>query len=94
VATLNIRNVPDQVVEVLKARAARNGDSLNGEVVRTLTEAARRRTVDEILERIDEIQAGLPEPRPWGEFMEDFRRERDERAAHTRHEATRRRLEK
>jgi plasmid stability protein len=79
VATLNIRNVPDDVVKVLKARAARKGDSLNGEVVRTLTEAAGRRTVDEILATIDEIQAGLPEPPPWEEFMARMRREREER---------------
>jgi len=79
VATLNIRNVPDDVVKVLKARAARKGDSLNGEVVRTLTEAAGRRTVDEILASIDAIQAGLPEPPPWEEFMARMRRDREER---------------
>lgn len=92
-ATLNIRNVPEEVVKVLKARAVRNGDSLNGEVVRTLTNAAERRTVDEILARIDEIQAGLLEPPPWEEFMARIRRERDERTAHTLQEATRPRLE-
>ena len=85
-ATLNIRNVPEEVVKVLKARAVRNGDSLNGEVVRTLTNAAERRTVDE-------IQAGLLEPPPWEEFMARIRRERDERTAHTLQEATRPRLE-
>ena len=88
-ATLNIRNVPDEVVKALKARAARNGDSLNGEVVRTLTEAAERRTVDEVLASIDEIQAGLPEPPPWEEFMARIRREREERAEHIWGEATR-----
>lgn len=88
--TLNIRNVPEEVVNVLKARAARSGDSLNTEVVRTLTEAAGRRSVDEILTSIDEIQARLPEPTPWEEFMARVRRDRDERAAHVWREATRR----
>jgi plasmid stability protein len=93
VATLNIRNVPDEVVKVLKARAARNGDSLNGEVVRTLTEAAERRSVDEILASIDEIQAGLPEPPPWDEFMAQIRREREERDERIWRAATRPRLD-
>jgi len=93
VATLNIRNVPEEVVKLLKARAARSGDSLNGEVVRTLTEAAERRTVDEILAGIDEIQAGLPEPPPWEEFMARVRREREERGEHIWREATRPRVE-
>jgi len=88
-ATLNIRNVPDEVVKALKTRAALKGDSLNSEVVRTLTEAAQRRSVDEILASIDEIQARLPERPPWEQFMEELRRERDERAEHLWRVATR-----
>ena len=88
-ATLNIRNVPEEVVETLKARAAARGDSLNGEVVRTLTHAAGQRTVDEILDAIDEIRKGLPEPRPWEEFMEALHKEEDERLDHIWREARR-----
>jgi len=89
-ATLNIRNVPDEVVKILKARAARNGDSLNSEVVRTLTEAARKRTVDEVLASIDAIQKRLPKPtRPWDEFLAELRCEREERGEHVWREATR-----
>ena len=89
-ATLNIRNVPEEVVETLKARAAARGDSLNGEVVRTLTEVAGRRTVDEILASIDAIQDRIPPPSmPWDEFMELLRREKDDRAEHIWREATR-----
>jgi plasmid stability protein len=91
-ATLNIRNVPAEVVETLKARAARKGDSLNTEVVRALEEAAGRRTVDEILESIDAIRRDHPAP-PWDEFIEDVRRERDERVEHIWREATRPRLD-
>jgi plasmid stability protein len=92
-ATLNIRNVPEEVVETLKARAARKGDSLNAEVVRTLARAAGQRTIDEILDAIDEIQKGLPEPRPWKEFMDALHEEEDERSQHTWREATRPRLD-
>ena len=80
-ATLNIRNVPEEVVATLKARAARNGGSLNGEVVRALTEAARKRSVDEILENIDRIQARIKNP-PTGEqidrWIHEAREERTE----------------
>ena len=88
-ATLNIRNVPEEVVTVLKARAARRGDSLNGEVVRTLSEAAGRRSVDELLAGIDAIRSALPEPKPWDEFMEALNREDEERADHVWREARR-----
>ena len=90
-ATLNIRNVPEEVVATLKARAARNGDSLNGEVVRTLTEAAEKRSVDEILENMARINAGRKRSTnmEWDDFIDALRRERDERAQHILREATR-----
>jgi plasmid stability protein len=93
-ATLNIRNVPDEVVATLKARAARNGDSLNGEVVRALTEAAGRRTVDEILESIARTRAKIKNPPNGNEIVERLRRDREERGRHLVQEATRPRLEK
>jgi plasmid stability protein len=94
-ATLNIRNVPAEVVATLKARAARNGDSLNGEVVRTLSEAAEKRSVDEILENIARINAGRKRSSnmEWDDFIDGLRRDRDERAEHLISEATRPRLE-
>ena len=78
-ATLNIRNVPERVVATLKTRAARNGDSLNGEVVRVLTEAAGRRTVDEILDNIDRIRATIKEAPTGEEIVEALRRAPQER---------------
>jgi hypothetical protein len=92
-ATLNIRNVPEEVVATLKARAARRGDSLNGEVVRTLREAAAKRSVDEILENIDRIRAGWTRRPDAEDIVEWLRRDRDERAEHLIREATRPRLE-
>jgi plasmid stability protein len=93
-ATLNIRNVPEEeVVATLKPRAARNGVSLNGEVVRTLTEAAGRHSVDEILENLARIRRRV-KPRASGEdIVEWLRRDREERAEHLIQEATRPRLE-
>src|SRR5713101_3077151 len=79
VATLHIRNVPEEVVATLKARAAQNGDSLNGEVVRTLSEAAERRTVDEILESIARTRAKIKNPPTGDEIVERVRRAREER---------------
>ncbi len=81
-ATLNIRNVPEEVVATLKARAKRNGRSLNAEVVRTLTEQAERRSVDEILDEIDQIRARIKNP-PNGEQIDAWIREsREERGRH------------
>jgi hypothetical protein len=81
------------VVAVLKARAASRGDSLNGEVVRTLTEAAGRRSVDEILESISRTRAKSKNPPTGEEIVERLRRDREERGAHVYREATRPRIE-
>jgi len=82
VATLHIRNVPEEVVATLKKRADRGGRSLNAEVVETLSEAARRSRVDEILANIDRIKARIKNP-PTGEqidrWIHDAREERTER---------------
>ena len=88
-ATLHIRNVPEEVVEVLKGRANRSKHSLNTEVVETLTEAARRSRVDEILENIDRIQARLKHPPTGEQIAEGLRRDREERAEHLWQVATR-----
>ena len=79
-ATLNIRNVPEDVVVRLKARAARKGDSLNEEVVRTLSDAAARRTVEDVLDSIDRIQATMKRrPTTSDEIVEGIHRAREER---------------
>lgn len=88
-ATLHIRNVPDEVVEVLKGRANRGERSLNTEVVETLTAAARRSRVDEILESVDRIQAGIRQPPTGEQVVADLRRGRDERTEHVWRAATR-----
>lgn len=78
-ATLNIRNVPEDVVDALKARARQKGVSLNTEVVQTLASTARRRSLDEVFASIDRLQQQLPRPIDFDELMEQMRRDRDER---------------
>src|SRR4051794_34375920 len=78
-ATLNIRNVPEEVVATLKARAARKGNSLNTEVVCVLVESAERRSVDEILANIDRIQKRIKNPPTTEEIVERIHRAREER---------------
>ena len=89
VATLHIRNVPDDVVATLKERAALNGASLNGEVVRTLAEAAERRTVDEILESIARTVATIKHRPTAEEIVERLHSAREERTEHLLREARR-----
>ena len=78
-ATLHIRNVPDDVYGRLKNRAKREGTSLNHEALAALEEAARRERYDQAVERLvagqlwKEWPAGAPTPE------ELIRRDRDER---------------
>jgi plasmid stability protein len=79
--TLHLRNVPTNVYETLKARASRNGRSLNAEVIRVLEEIVeqeqRSTSITEELRRLAE-EINLP---PEATKPEDIIREaRDERA--------------
>jgi plasmid stability protein len=79
VATLHIRNVPPEVVESLKERAARHGRSLNTEVVRTLEEAAQKRSLEEVFESVRRRAERIPNPPTTEEIVEGIRRDREER---------------
>ncbi len=48
---VQIRNVPDETRQALKARAAARGESLNDYLLKLLIEDAARPTVREVLER-------------------------------------------
>jgi plasmid stability protein len=52
-ATLTIRNLPDDLHEVLKLRAKRNHRSLNQEVIAELSEAAAIETEKERRDRVN-----------------------------------------
>jgi plasmid stability protein len=49
---LQIRDVPDDVRRALKVRAAAQGESLNGYLLRLLTRDAARPTAREVFERV------------------------------------------
>ena len=48
---IQIRNVPDDVHRTLKARAAREGMSLSDYLLREITKAAERATLNDLFER-------------------------------------------
>ena len=79
-ATLHIRNVPENVVRTLKRRAKQNGRSLNAEVVEILKDSGERyEQAADLLRELDELHAEwvLPADAPTPEDV--IREARDER---------------
>jgi plasmid stability protein len=75
---LSIKNAPEDVVQRLKERAAKNHRSLNGEVLSILEEATlmqRTLSVDEAIEKIRALR--LPKGGPKG--VDLIRADRDSR---------------
>ena len=79
-ATLYVRDVPEKLYKRLRARARRNGRSLNAEVLELIDEAVLRElTSDEITDRLAELAAEIDLP-PNAPRPEDIiRQERDHR---------------
>jgi plasmid stability protein len=61
-ATLTIKNMPDDLYDQLKRRAAEDHRSLNGEAIFLLTQAVRERpgSVEALLARADELRRRAP----------------------------------
>jgi plasmid stability protein len=80
VATLYVRDVPEKLYKRLRARARRNGRSLNAEVLELIDEAVLRElTSDEITDRLARLAAEIDLP-PDAPRPEDIiRQERDRR---------------
>jgi plasmid stability protein len=75
VATLYVRDVPEKLYKRLRARARRNGRSLNAEMLELIDEAVLRElTSDEITERLAELAAKIDLP-PDAPRPEDIIRE-------------------
>jgi plasmid stability protein len=78
-AVLNIRNLPDEVRERLRVRAARHGRSMEAEVRAILAEACEKDEAREppsaLPEWIDRLYAGQPRPRAVDELIAERRRE-------------------
>jgi plasmid stability protein len=81
VATLHVRNVPDDVYAALRARAEREGRSINAEVIALLRRVLlRRRDPDELVADLRALRERAPLP-PGARKPEDMIREdRDDRA--------------
>lgn len=58
-STLQIRDVPDDALDVIRARAAAEGMSLTAYLRRLLIETAAQPTVGEVLARTERRTAGL-----------------------------------
>jgi plasmid stability protein len=58
---LQIRNVPDEAREALKARAAARGESLNTYLIGLIQRDVARPTVQEVLDRAAQRVAGAQE---------------------------------
>lgn len=55
-STMQIRNVPDEVSRVTKARAALSGQSLSDYLLGLVVDAAQRPTVDEVRARLKTME--------------------------------------
>lgn len=61
-ATLYIRDVPEDVAQTLKDRAAERGESLSVFATRELTRIARHPTNAEIIARLERMERASPPP--------------------------------
>ena len=79
-ATLYVRDVPEKLYKRLRARARRNGRSLNAEVLELIDEAVLRElTSDEFTDRLAELAAEIDLPPDAPRPEEIIREERDRR---------------
>jgi plasmid stability protein len=63
VATLYVRDVPERLYKRLRARARRNGRSLNGELLEIIEDVVSRETdAEEISRRLAELAAEIDWP--------------------------------
>lgn len=74
---IQIRNVPDDVHEVYKRRAAAAGQSLQEYLLADLTSQAGRPTMQEVLDRIDRNRRGSTVTRE--DVVRSIREDRDSR---------------
>jgi antitoxin FitA len=82
--TLYIRNVPPEVYEALKARAEREGRSVNAEALVLLEEVAARERGREAIDRFLALAEEISKNRPPGgpTAAQIVRQMRDERTEH------------
>jgi plasmid stability protein len=79
-ATIQIRNVPDDVHATLVRRAKEAHMSLQEHLLAQLTEQARKPTIQEWVQAIEDDIAANPGRRPTTSAAEIIRADRDERS--------------
>ena len=79
VATLHIRNVPEDVYEGLRERARERGTSMNSEAIGILDEALRlkRRSWDEVMASLDRLAKEINFGPDWPAPEDMIRADRD-----------------
>lgn len=53
---IQVRNVPDSIHRVMKARAATSGMSLSDYILEMMRKASQRPTMEEVLARLDKLE--------------------------------------
>ena len=74
-ATIQIRDVPDEVAETYRRRAKASGMSLQSYMREQLIEAAQQRTKVELMAIVERTLANSPTPGISRETIEEARRE-------------------
>jgi antitoxin FitA len=64
-ATIQVREIPEDLYEVLRRRARRSGQSMQAYMHDQITDLAKRPTKEEAVEQIEAVlsRAGTPEPK-------------------------------
>lgn len=78
-ATVQIRNVPEDVHSVYRRRAAAAGMSLQEYLLAQLTQQARQKTIAEVMAEVEEEMRRDPEGWSAVSSVDDIRADRDSR---------------
>lgn len=73
VPNIQVKDVPDDVHQMLRSRAAAAGQSLQEYLLARLTKEARRPTVDEVLERAGHRSGGSMPPQTAAKLLREDR---------------------
>ena len=81
-ATITVRDLPDDVRDRIRIRAAQNGRSMEAEVRRVLEQAVLKEPTIPVADRVRRLQAEVAKWIPKGSYtVDDYLREKREEAA-------------
>ena len=73
-ATVTIKNLPDDLYELIKKNAASNYRSINGEIIFRLERSLKqKKEADKLLQRIENLQKTLQVPEPTQDVLKKAR---------------------